>query len=402
MAALVPCRGFPRALERPASRSVVCARVLLLVVLCVAVLLAVAGCDTAPTTSATPEPSPTVPLARLTLYVAAPDGSLTAYAAATGIVRWRFIASNPINVTPTEANGLVYIGANDGSVYAVHAANGTLAWRASVGTATGDMVVATPGILGDVVMFSTVSGRLVAFDASTGARRWESTPVKASNGNACIVSGPQPTSDVVYFGTSCGGVFALRPSDGHILWQRSVGPAFVAPTLAGGTLYVGVSMGTTAPGGGMTALRAADGKVLWTYTDSSAGLSRPVVRGDTVYASDDNASVFALDTASGKLRWANVRRGYGEVSSVVADARGVYLVLSGYLLALDPANGHLRWSRTLPGEEHGGPLAADGLIFTSAGDRYNQTLAAYATADGSPKWHATVSSVPVLSLMLGT
>lgn len=365
-----------------------------LTLIALVVLVAVAACGTGPTPSTTP--TPTIPLDHLTLYAAGTDGTLTAYAAATGKPRWQFKANGAIVAPPSEDDGTLYLGANDGYVYALRTTDGSVRWRTSVGA----MVVSTPAVLDSVVTASTVQGTLFALDATSGKELWHSMPVSDPQAGFCIPARPNVGAKAIYYGTSCGVVFALRPQDGHILWQRTVGTASTFPLLVGDTLYVGLGMGTSAPGGGMTALRASDGSSLWTSRDTRGGFSRPAVLGNTLYATDDTATAYAFELTTGKVRW-STSVGYTAISPVAADSSGVYSVVAGYLVALDPATGHQRWSKPLAGLEHGGPLAADGLLFTSAGDRYGQTLAAWATTDGSLRWQVNAPGNTALALAVG-
>jgi len=49
--------------------------------------------------------------------------------AATGDVRWTFIAEGPVRVAPTYDNGRVFFGADDGSAYCLDADDGALKWQ---------------------------------------------------------------------------------------------------------------------------------------------------------------------------------------------------------------------------------------------------------------------------------
>ena len=54
----------------------------------------------------------------------------------------------------------------------------------------------------------------------------------------------------------------------------------------------------------MYALDAATGRLRWAYTTGSCVRSSPAVTGGTVYFGGYDRKVYALDAATGRLRWA--------------------------------------------------------------------------------------------------
>ncbi|HKZ73757.1 MAG TPA: PQQ-binding-like beta-propeller repeat protein, partial [Steroidobacteraceae bacterium] len=68
-----------------------------------------------------------------------------------------------------ERDGRVYVGARDGSVHALDAETGGPLWR----FATGDLVMATPAVRGELVLVGSFDKHVYALDARTGALRWK-------------------------------------------------------------------------------------------------------------------------------------------------------------------------------------------------------------------------------------
>jgi outer membrane protein assembly factor BamB len=116
-------------------------------------------------------------------------------------------------------------------------------------------------------------------------------------------------------------------------------------------------------------------KVRWRFAftgTSSFGAfaSTPIVLGDTVYLQDLNSNVYALDRATGRLRWKHefdeanvgpngVSYGWGRLYGSTASAA----------FALDPTTGKLLWSRRLTRSGHEGieiaPQLYDGTVLVS-------------------------------------
>lgn len=107
----------------------------------------------------------------------------------------------PITSTPNAANGLVYFaapltaGSPNGAVYAVDQATGALVWSQTSGPSgdfgrfnlTSGLFVPGAQITGpggafvgiDAVFFADVTGRVISFNAATGAVQWETTELLA-------------------------------------------------------------------------------------------------------------------------------------------------------------------------------------------------------------------------------
>ncbi|MEX0716531.1 MAG: PQQ-binding-like beta-propeller repeat protein [Planctomycetaceae bacterium] len=129
--------------------------------------------------------------ARGLVYVARPDAhEVAAVDAATGDVRWRFIANGRVDTPPTIHRGLCLFGSKSGTVYCLRADDGRLVWKLRA-AADDERIVAygqiespwpVPGsvlVVDDVAYFaagrqSFADGgiRVFAVDPATGAIRW--------------------------------------------------------------------------------------------------------------------------------------------------------------------------------------------------------------------------------------
>jgi hypothetical protein len=140
-----------------------------------------------------------------------------------------------------------------------------------------------------------------------------------------------------------GMVVALRPANGSLIWQVSVGPAdksLSGPVTDGQRLYVGSYAG-------LHALDLADGHEVWTFATPRRIRAAPVVTGGLVYAAGHDHHLYVLDAATGREQWryAASRRleigpalmpqaGLeGEVRIFIMDQGGTLTCLSGPLSA---------------------------------------------------------------------
>jgi outer membrane protein assembly factor BamB len=112
----------------------------------------------------------------------------------------------------------------------------------------------------------------------------------------------------------------------------------------------------------VVALDIGSGRVLWQHSTGGTGTVRPVVGGDTVYA------------------------------TIYRDTPNAYH--QGFLDALDTASGALRWEHPVAGPVDTFPAVANGLVYLSVDGTQpggSGTLEALRTADGTVVWHADVS-----------
>jgi len=228
----------------------------------------------------------------------------------------------------------------------------------------------------------------------TGPRAFHRIKWKFPTGDR-IVSSPVYADGVIYFGSDDGNVYALAAADGRQLWKhRTGGPVPATPAVAGGVVYVGSYDGK------FYALDARTGALRWKFATAGERrfeakglhgmqpktqtipdpfdvfLSSPVIGGDAVYFGSGDGFVYALDVASGDLKW-KFRTG-DVVHASPAYADGVVFVGSwdSYFYALDARTGAEKW-RFHGGEDpdihnqvgfQSSPAVVDGVVYTGCRD----------------------------------
>jgi len=183
----------------------------------------------------------------------------------------------------------------------------------------------------------------------------------------------QQTADVGPFCVGCGAPTGMpghpaAPGPRPAIWRRPEIIALAA-SVALISLLTAITVISGRSGGPATratpALQATSAR--WTYTTGSYVDTRPAVAGGTVYAGSDDGTVYALDAATGGLRWAYTA---GDSVSDPAVAGGAVYVGSHYgkVYALDAATGHLRWVYTTGIMPDSGPAAARGTVYLGSED----------------------------------
>jgi outer membrane protein assembly factor BamB len=209
-----------------------------------------------------------------------------------------------------------------------------------------------------------------------------------------------------------GGVTALDPAGGNILWTFQFGHvADIAgpPTVADGVVYVASTDGE------LFALSAANGVQRRKVTGFGAfGVGTIAAIKGVVYAGldDKKGTVAAVDMASGKTLW---RQGLGpaEFPPYVATSNGIIFAgtvnggaaeaQSGKLYALDAETGKQLWSVPVTGGVNEGPAAAGGAVYTGGGNLDSGVLQAWQPATGKQLWsYTTPASMGSITLVPGS
>jgi outer membrane protein assembly factor BamB len=262
------------------------------------------------------------------------------YRAPEGTVRFDLATASPKHIAPVRppcyegvivADGLLHWGAWKCSCplslygHVCLAPAGDFAKRSATGPARlepgpGDVakVQAFPVLPGDWPTYlgdNARSGVTQVFLPKRVARRWTYGLPRGVRPTAPIVAG-----GVVFFGDDRGVVHAVGADDGSVRWRaHTAGAIFFPPALWQGRLYAGSADGR------VYCFEAATGRLLWRFRVAPAERWIPVygklmstwpvaggvvVADGVVYAAAgiahyDGTYVYALDAASGQVKWCN-------------------------------------------------------------------------------------------------
>ena len=166
----------------------------------------------------------------------------------------------------------------------------------------------------------------------------------------------------VFVGSSDTGLYALRPDDGSTIWRFQTLAAVQCEPLydeAEDVVYFGSNDGA------LYKVKAADGQLLWRFNTNAEVARRPVLRGGTVYVTNANDTLVAIDAASGKMRWHQHRTpAFGmEVAGYAGPALGqdkVYAAFSdGTVQAYSLEDGSEQWPTVDLSAEAEAPSGSD-------------------------------------------
>ena len=273
---------------------------------------------------------------------------------------------------------------------------------------TAGRVFSTPAIAGGMAFVGSTDHFLYAVDLATGTGKWKFET------QSRVTSSPAVANGVVYFGSMDADFYAVDAASGKLKWKFTTagehrftathlhGAMPIAeampdpfdfflssPVVSGGVVYFGSGDGN------IYALDAASGALKWKFHTGDVVHSSPAVDSDTVFAGSWDSYLYALDASTGKEKW---RFKTGEdpkihnqvgIQSSPAVANGVvyFGCRDSNLYAVDEITGKQKWAFSNKGSwVIGSPAVHDGKVY-------------FATSD-SALFHAldAVTGAPIFSL----
>jgi eukaryotic-like serine/threonine-protein kinase len=244
---------------------------------------------------------------------------------------------------------------------------------------------------------------------ATAPRQFHRVKWKFPTGDR-IISSPVAQDKVLYFGGDDGNIYAVDSETGRQIWKRTTGgPAPCTPAVANGIVYAGSYDGK------FYALNAQTGAIKWKFATEGERrfeakgihglqprnqtiadqfdvfLSSPVVVQGAVYFGSGDGNLYALDAATGELKWKFKTGDVVHASPAYAD--GVLFVGSwdSYFYAVDAETGKEKW-RFHGGEDplihnqvgfQSSAAVVDGVVYVGCRD---SNLYALDAATGKEKW----------------
>jgi serine/threonine protein kinase len=217
----------------------------------------------------------------------------------------------------------------------------------------------------------------------TGFSAWAATPTSAQGTPRCSYGAGTLVC------AQAGLVFALDPSDGQVVWRRSVAATRGAgpPALTGGLVQPSVDRGRR-----LEALDPASGSPRWRQrVPAYTGLE---TTSDMLLFTGADGTVTGVDGASGDTKWS--RRIPGHKVPYFASFAGDTLAYttsvstsgsaggpSTRVTAVDPGTGDVRWDARLPGELEPVGAAGGSVFLTSVDEVYGSADAVIRYTPGS-------------------
>ena len=215
-------------------------------------------------------------------YFGSTDGRLFAVRSDTGHIRWAYDTGGRINASPSIFGDRVCISTYAGSIVCVRRETGEEIWTTYVSRDTfrDESFYASPSTDGARIYAVSRSGTVVAVDARDGDVVWKSRVGGYGYTTPAVADG------VVYVGGFDGILRALRATTGSEIWRtRAVsGRILGAPVVVGNLVYFAVLEKQT------FAVRRSDGRIVWSLP---MGRYSPVIATESRYFFSVNGRIIA-------------------------------------------------------------------------------------------------------------
>jgi outer membrane protein assembly factor BamB len=267
-------------------------------------------------------------------------------------------------------------------------------WRAQIaGSGNKQRLAASPVVGGGQLFVMDTEGVVRAFDAKSGALRWQQGfQIKGDGSNSIYGGGAAFADGRVYITTGMGEVAALDAIDGKVVWKvKPAGPLRGSPTIAFNSVFV-MTMSNQIFG-----LNAADGAPIWNMAAASGqtgvfGVAAPAAGQGTVISGFSTGELIAYRYENGRELWADalartsLSTSVGVLTDIDADPiidRGRVYALGqgGRMAAYELVTGQRIWELNLAGIST--PAVAGEWIFTLTDDA---RLLCIARTSGKVRW----------------
>lgn len=285
------------------------------------------------------------------IFVGSSDQGLYALRADDGQKLWRFETLGFVQCAPLydAAEDVLYFGSNDGALYKVNAKNGQLLWRFN----TNAEVSRRPVLDGGTLYVTNANDTVLAIEPQTGKLIWHQHRTPAAGMEVAGHSGVAVFHGKVYAGFSDGTVAAFDAKSGAERWQPVDLGAEAEQTLGQVPEQLDVDS-TPIPDLSPT------GAVIYASNYAAGVYALDAETGTQVWS---NPGVFGVTDISLFDQPAHTRRDGREEPQ-----RRILLAASGTtgLWGLDPTTGTELWRRSLPATAVSHPVVVSGVLLISA------------------------------------
>ena len=294
------------------------------------------------------------------VFAAAADGTISILDAENGRVLQRIDSKRKASSGAGGQGDFVAVGTVKGEVVAFDTA-GKEKWVANVG----GEVLAPVTVSGQSAIARTADGRIYALALADGKRQWvyqRPTPALLLRANSGVLA----AANSVVAGYPGGKLIALDLDDGKLTWEVTVSSPRGTTELervadvAGLPVIDGTRICAAAFQGKVACFEIIGGNTVWSRDISTAtGLA---IDDKSLYLSDDQDQVHALDRDSGASRWKQDKFARRKMSTpVIFDGKVVVGDSLGFLHVLSRDNGAIIGRLALDGS------AVNAMVVTKAG-----------------------------------
>jgi outer membrane protein assembly factor BamB len=168
----------------------------------------------------------------------------------------------------------------------------------------GDEILSRPAIRSNLVYFGSNDGNVYALEAASGTMVWSFTTGGAVKGSPVFHRDDGTMRELLIIGSADKTLYALdlsprlAPGRSRKVWEfKTGGEVSSTACVSGDSVYV------TSTDGKLYCLAAVSGARKWAFTTGAKSLSGPTVSDGVVYFGGSDSHFYAVTTGTGKLLW---------------------------------------------------------------------------------------------------
>ena len=281
------------------------------------------------------------------VFIALRNNKVIALDRYNGDEKWQFTMPDnpdalPLTGSPIVKDGVLYIGSGDNKLYALDALTGELKWD----YLTRDWLTNTPAISNNLLVISSMDGRVTIHDTNTGKRRFSFRGLGPH-----IIGSPNISGDSIYVTYRNGYVISVNLQEEEVLFFSRYYRFRLQLWLWGMMDHPGLPKG-------VNWIRPMGGTI--SETTSSDG--------QRVYVSTQEGLLHALNSETGKREWLYDARPSKISSSTIVNDTLLLTDAKGKLHAVDKHNGEPLWQMEVADDISSIPVVADGVVYLASRD----------------------------------
>ena len=243
------------------------------------------------------------------IYAMDANYQISAITQDTGAIIWQKSLERPKNDANSFGGGLTYargklfVTTGYGTVYSLDAEQGgNILWEYRTITP----IRSAPTVANNILIIVTINNKAIALNAETAVPIWTHQGFENASG---IIgnSAPGIYDQLVVIPYSSGELYALRLSNGRVLWQQNLSTHSKFNALSNISDISALPILTSdyvigfSHGGRLMKIEAATGAPLWDI--KAGGVQTPWLAGNYLYVMTNSAQLMAVNTDNGLIKW---------------------------------------------------------------------------------------------------
>lgn len=247
--------------------------------------------------------------------------SLICYELTSGNIKWK-TEIGEIETAPVVFGKKLFVSTLEGKLVSIDKSSGVINWIFNPDNKFLKASYSSPATDGKFVFYGCDDGYLYAIDFDNGKLKWKFKT------NGSIKSNPTLNLKSIFFGSNDGNFYCLDINTGELIWKKEFGVT-INNSQAVSDSFVYIST----PDGYIWCLDIFSGKEIWKFYSGSLFSYSPLLLKNYLITGAYNKNVYMIDSRTGKLVWSYQLNGRVKSSPIVWREFIIFLTDNRYVYA---------------------------------------------------------------------